>query len=147
MTNNISALRNSIPSTSDTVNVEVPPAPFSLIQKSAFYAAAEDLVAGGKTAIYDGVVVSLSLLLDAKKAEPDAELMLFVLSDGENTDGLNLGDVEEVVSSLGIPIYTIAYGEDLPELKQLSSLVEATMVKANEGNAAFTIGNLLNAQM
>ncbi len=132
---------------SDTVNVEVPPAPFSLIQKSAFYAAAEDLVAGGKTAIYDGVVVSLSLLLDAKKAEPDAELMLFVLSDGENTDGLNLGDVEEVVSSLGIPIYTIAYGEDLPELKQLSSLVEATMVKANEGNAAFTIGNLLNAQM
>lgn len=129
------------------VNVEVPPKPFNLIHKSSFYAATEDLTASGSAAVYNGVVVSLSLLLEAKKANPDSNLMLFVLSDGERSEGYHLSDIKEVVRGIGIPVYTIAYANEVAELKELSSLVEATMKKANEGNAEYAIGSLLNAQM
>lgn len=132
---------------SDRVNVSLPPKRFDLIQKSAFWAAVEDLQAGGNTAMYDGVMVSLSLLAKARQNNPDSKLLLFVLTDGETNRGYEFNQIARVVEGAGIPVYTIGYAQKITELKRLSSLVEAASLNANEGDVAYKIGNLLNAQM
>jgi len=130
-----------------TVNVVLPPKPFDLRQKSAFWAAVEDLETEGNTAMYNGIAVSLQLLLEQRKANPDSRLMLFVLTDGETNKGLKFGKLEEVIRGVGIPIYTIGYAEQIAELKQISALVEAASMNASQGDVGYKIGNLLNAQM
>jgi hypothetical protein len=44
-------------------------------------------------------------------------------------------------------VYTISYGEDISELKRLSTLNEAASLKADPGDIAYQIGALLNAEM
>ena len=39
--------------------------------------------ASGGTATFDGIAVAVKMLLEEKGKDPDAKLMLFVLSDGE----------------------------------------------------------------
>ena len=131
----------------ESVNVSLPPKEFDLIHKSAFYAAVEDLQAGGNTGMYNGILVSLSLLADAAKAEPNIKPALFVLTDGETNRGYDLRDTRELIQGLRIPVYTIGYAENISELKELSSLVEAASRNAAEGNIEYAIGSLLNAQM
>ncbi len=130
-----------------TVNVVLPPEPFDLRQKSAFWAAVEDLQTEGNTAMYDGIAVSLQLLLEQRKANPDTRLMLFVLTDGETNKGLKFNKMEEIIRGVGIPVYTIGYAEQIAELKQISALVEAASLNASQGDVGYKIGNLLNAQM
>lgn len=129
------------------VSVVLPIKKFDLNHKASFYAAVEDMVAEGGTAMYNGVVVALSRLLDEKRANPNAKVTLFVLTDGETKDGWKFKDVRDVVAALGIPIYTIGYEANLPVLQELSSLVEAASINANEEQVQYTIGALLNAQM
>ena len=102
---------------------------------------------GGKTAMYDGVAVSLSLLVDAAQKNPDAKPILFVLTDGETNVGLGYTKAQRVIQGLNIPVYTIGYEADLAELARLSSLVEAASINAGEGQIVYKIGTLLNAQM
>jgi Ca-activated chloride channel homolog len=129
------------------VSVVLPIRPFDLNHKASFHAAVEDMVVEGGTAMYNGIVVSLSMLLEEKRANPNAKLTLFVLTDGETNSGFALKDVREVITALGIPIYTIGYEADLPVLQELSSLVEAASINANEEQVQYKIGELLNAQM
>lgn len=131
----------------DVVNVSLPPKKFDLLQKSAFHAAVEDLDAAGGTAMYNGVIVSLSLLLDAIKSNPDTKPILFVLTDGQTNKGLEFESADDAVQGLGIPVYTIGYEAQIKELKRLSGLVEAVSRDAGEGNVSYEIGSLLNAQM
>ncbi len=128
-------------------SVLLSPKKFDLIQKSAFHAGVQDMQSGGQTGMYDGILVSLSLLLEAGKDNPTAKLLLFVLTDGESNQGYDFEDVRKVVQGVAVPIYTIGYAEQIDELKQLSSLVEAASRNAAEGNVSYTIGTLLNAQM
>ncbi len=132
---------------SDDVNIALPPKKFDLIQKSAFWAAVEDFSAGGNTAMYDGVVVSLKILTDAVSQNPDVKPLLFVLTDGEANRGFRFSEVARTIEGVRIPVYTIGYAERIDELKRLSSLVEAASMNATEGDVAYKIGNLLNAQM
>lgn len=129
------------------VRVVLPVKKFNLNHKAAFIAAAEDMVAGGGTAMYDGIAVALAQLVKAKQADPNVKPILFVLTDGETNDGLGFGDMEAVVKGLRIPIYTIGYEADLDELKKVSGLVEAATINASEGEIRYKIGSLLNAQM
>lgn len=129
------------------VSVVLPIKKFDLNHKASFHAAVEDMVAEGGTAMYNGVAVSLSLLLDEKRSNPNAKVTLFVLTDGETKDGWQFKEVRDVVSALGIPIYTIGYEANLPVLQELSSLVEAASINASEEQVQYKIGALLNAQM
>ncbi len=129
------------------VSVVLPIQPFNLSQKAAFHAAVEDMTAGGQTAMYSGIAVSLSMLLQEKQKNPNAKTTLFVLTDGETNNGLKFDDVRPVVQALGIPIYTIGYEANLPILQELSSIVEAASINADEGEVQYKIGALLNAQM
>jgi len=131
----------------DRVRVVLPVKKFNLNHKAAFIAAAEDMVPGGGTAMYDGIAVALSQLAKAKQADPNVKPVLFVLTDGETNGGMGFGDMEAVVKGLRVPIYTIGYEADFDELKRVSGLVEAATINASEGEIRYKIGSLLNAQM
>ena len=129
------------------VNVILPIKKFDLPQKAAFHAAVEDMYADGKTAMYDGIAVSLNLLIKEKQKNPNIKPILFVLTDGETNTGLTFNQIDEIIAGLNIPIYTIGYEANIGELKRLSSLVEAASLNADEGEIEYKIGSLLNAQM
>ena len=129
------------------VSVTLPIKRFNVRHKGAFIAAAEDMRAEGGTAMYDGIVVALQMLLEQREKDADAKLMMFVLTDGKTKDGLDYGDILPVVRGLRIPIYTIGYEADIEVLAQLSAIVEAASINAKEGEVGYKIGSMLNAQM
>lgn len=120
---------------------------FNFSHKSSFVAAIRDLAAGGSTAMYDGIIVSLKTLIDEKEKNPDVKPMLFVLTDGETNTGLKLKDVEQIIKGLKIPIYTIGYNANISGLKYLSSLNEAASINAETEDVIYKITSLFNAQM
>jgi len=132
---------------SSAVRQVLPIKKFNLAHKASFHAAVEDMQTEGKTAMYDGIAVSLSLLVKEKQKNPDIKPMLFVLTDGETNEGLTFGRIRPVISGLNIPIYTIGYEANIDELKRLSSLVEAASLNAGQEEIEYKIGSLLNAQM
>ncbi|MGN7610547.1 vWA domain-containing protein [Magnetococcales bacterium HHB-1] len=129
------------------VDVILPIKKFNFSHKSAYHAAVQDIQVSGNTAMYDGILVALSMLVKEKQKNPDIKPMLFVLSDGETNKGYLYDDVARVIEGIRIPVYTIGYEANLKEMKRLSSLVEAASINAGEGNVEYKIGSLLNAQM
>ena len=146
---NFVSTRNSIGliTFNDRVNVDLPIREFDLQQKSQFLGAVERMSAGGGTATNDAVLVAGYELLKFAKTHPEHKLTVFVLSDGDTRNGLALKDVEKVIQMLQIPVHSIAYAFESPDLKTISGLVEASYTESSTGSAAYQIGNLLNAQM
>ena len=118
---------------------------FDLNQQARYAAIAEDLSPGGGTAMYDGIVLGLSMLRAEQAADPDLKTILVVLTDGETTDGLDFDEVDQVIAGLRIPVYTVGFEADLDELGRLSSLVEAASIDAREEDVEFKIAALFNA--
>ena len=127
--------------------VVLPIKPFQLLHKSAFHSAVQQMEANGNTAMYDGIAVALSLLVEEKRTNPNAKPMLFVLTDGQTNRGLKFGDLDRVIEGLQIPVYTIGFEADIEELGRLSGLVEAASLNAGEKDIRYKIGSLLNSQM
>jgi Ca-activated chloride channel family protein len=130
---------------SDFATLKLPIAEFDLNHQAQFVAAIEDMSPTGATAMYDGIAVGLSMLLEHRQANPNSKLLLFVLTDGETNEGLVLGDIDEVIAGLRIPIYTVGFEADIDELTSLSSLVEAASINANEEDVEFKMAALFNA--
>jgi len=130
---------------SDEVVARLPVAEFDLIQQGKFVAAAEDMTPAGGTAMYDGVAVGLSMLLEQRETDPNAKLLLFVLTDGATNEGHTLDDVDEMIAGLRIPVYTVGFEADLDELAELASLVEAASINASLDDVEFKIASLFNA--
>lgn len=120
-------------------------AEFDLNQQGQFAAAVVDMNPTGSTAMYDGIMLGLSMLNDVKATDPNAKLLLFVLTDGETTTGLTFDDTAPVIAGLGIPVYTIGFEADIDELARLSSLVESASINANEDDVEFKMVSLFNA--
>jgi Ca-activated chloride channel family protein len=89
------------------VNLEI--GEFDDLQRAYFSGGVKSLSAGGGTATYDAVLVGLSMLLKKQQELPEAKLMLFVLSDGQQNEGYLYSRVAPIVGGLQIPIYSIAY--------------------------------------
>lgn len=132
---------------SDEVNINLPIAKFNLNQRSLFAGAVNDMQAAGSTAMYDGIVVASKMLMDEKAKNPNAKLMLFVLSDGETNSGHSLNDVENMLKTFKIPIYTIGYNANIKALQNLSSINEAASINADSEDVIYKLGSLFNAQM
>ena len=132
---------------SDRVTVLLPIKQFQMVQQSAFHTAVRGLSTGGKTAMYDGIAVSLSMLAEEKRKDPNVKPVLFVLTDGETNIGMSYGDMDNIIEGLQIPVYTIGFEANIDELKKLSSLVEAASLNAKIDDVSYTIGALLNTQM
>ncbi len=130
---------------SDQVSLRLPISEFDLNQQSRFVAAIEEMEAAGGTAMYDGVLLGLSMLLEHRQLVPDAKLILIVLTDGETMDGFSFGDVDETIAGLRIPVYTVGFEADITELAKLSTLVEAASINASEEDVEFKMSALFNA--
>ena len=130
---------------SDVTSKRLDIAQFDLNQQGRFAAAIEEMDANGGTAMYDGILVGLSMLVDARNADPNIKPLLFVLTDGETQSGLEFDDAAPVIAGLGIPVYTVGFEADLDELARLSSLVEAASINATEEDVEFKMASLFNA--
>lgn len=132
---------------SSDVNVNLPIGKFDLNQRSLFAGAVTDMQASGGTAMFDAIVVAANMLMEEKATNPDAKLMLFVLTDGETNRGYSFNDIEDMMEALKIPIYTIGYDADIQVLQNLSNINEAASVNADTEDVIYKLQNLFNAQM
>ncbi len=129
----------------DETRLRLPIAPFDLTQQGKFLQVVGEMDPNRGTAMYDGIVLGLSMLLEEQVSDPDAKLLLFVLTDGETVSGHKFGDVERVIQGLGIPIFTVGFEADVDELARLSALVEAASINASQSDVEFKIASLFNA--
>jgi Ca-activated chloride channel family protein len=136
---------------STRVEKTLPIATFNTLQQSRYQAAVNQMAVEEDTAMFDGIVVSLQMLMEFTKNNPSYRPMLFVLTDGNTNTGVfqSIDDIGPIVSSLNIPIYTIAYGEKVNTtlLKNISAINEAASMDAKDEAIINKIGSLLNAEM
>jgi len=132
---------------STDVNINLPIAKFNLNQRSLFAGAVDDLSANGSTSTFDAVIVATKMLREHKAKNPNAKLMMFVLSDGETNYGHSLDDIKDMMKAFAIPIYTIGYNADIKELEPLSQINEAASINADTDDVVYKLGSLFNAQM
>ena len=136
---------------SNDVHIDLPVAKFDLNQRSLFAGAVEDLQAGGSTSTFDGIAVAMKMLIDQKAAGPNADPNLrpriFVLSDGRSNTGHSLDDIRKIVQDLGIPIDTIGYNADIPELQAISVINEGACINADTEDVVYQLRNLFMADL
>lgn len=132
---------------SSDVNINLPVKKFDLNQRSYFVGAVTGMQATGNTAMFDAIVVGAKMLMEEREKNPNAKMMLFVLSDGETNRGYTFNDIENTLKSLKIPIYTIGYNADIKVLQNLSNINEAASINANTDDVIYKIRNLFNAEM
>lgn len=135
---------------SDKVYINLPIAQFDNKQRAYFSGAVKDLEVGGQTATYDAVLVGMQMLLDKSKEIPDANLMLFVLSDGAQNAGYELKRITPIVGGLGVSVYTIGYemtSSDKKDLQTLSEINEAVCIDADTEDIVNELRNLFNVNM
>lgn len=132
---------------SNDVNINLPIEKFDLNQRSLFTGAVQDMDASGGTATFDAIAVAVQMLLDEKEKNPDAKLMLFVLSDGETNIGHSLDDLREILESVKIPVHTIGYNANIEALENISRVNEATSINADSDDVIYKLGSLFNAEM
>ncbi|MBO6149109.1 MAG: VWA domain-containing protein [Lachnospiraceae bacterium] len=130
------------------VTIQVPLNKFDLTQQAYFKGGVEGLSAAGGTATYDGVIVALKMIEDKLPEVPDAKPIIFVLSDGDTNSGYSYKEIEDVVSGLKVPVYTINYNYEGSEaLSRLSNINEAASINAGTDDVVYQLKNLLNASM
>ena len=132
---------------SDNIMVNLPIAQFDLEQRSYFAGAVENLISGGNTATYDALMQGVKMINEMKEQIPEANTMIFLLSDGLCNRGTDYDVAEKIVKHYGIPIYTIGYNEEIDSLKDLSSINEAVYIDADNDDVVYELSALFNAQM
>lgn len=121
---------------------------FDETQRAYFSGAVKSLTANGGTATYDAVLVALNILKAGSEQIPDAKLMLFVLSDGQQNVGYGLNRITDIVGGMNVPVYTIGYNlQDSSELRRLSEINEAALINAKTDNIVNELRNLFNVQL
>jgi len=136
-------------SSSNDITIDLPINKFTPEQHSLFYGAVNDLQSRGDTATNSALVAAMDMLVkeQTKLGLSDAKLRVFLLSDGQQNDGLSMSQIKGIVSGLKIPIYTIGYNNDIASLKELSSLNEAYCVNADSSDVVMNIKQLFTAQL
>ena len=132
---------------STDVNINLPIGKFDINQRSLFTGAVEDMNAGGSTAMFDGIIVGTKMLMEEKAKNPNAKLLLFVLTDGDTNSGHSLNDVEGMLKALKLPIYTIGYNANIKTLQTVSNINEAASINADTDDVVYKLGSLFNAEM
>lgn len=134
------------------VHVELPIEKFDEEQKAYFSGAVKNLTVEDATATYDALLVAMKMMIDKKAEIPNAKMMLFVLSDGDQNRGYSLDRVAPIVGGLKIPVYSIGYNitadsDPAKELTRLSNINEAAMINADSGDLVNQLRNLFNTQL
>ena len=137
---------------SASVHLNLPIDEFDAEHRAYFSGAVKDLDIEGSTATYDAVLVGLKMMIDKKEEIPNAKMMMFVLSDGDQNAGYSLNRIEPIVSGLKIPIYTIGYNLEsdskaVKELERLSGINEASLINATSDDLINHMRNLFNVEL
>lgn len=134
---------------STDVTINLPIKPFDSTQRAYFTGSVKNLSASGGTATYDAVLTGLNMLVKASAEVPDAKLMMFLLTDGEQNKGYSLSRIAPIVGGTAIPVYTIAYNysDSSKELEALSGINESAALNANSDNIVNQLRNLFNVEM
>jgi len=136
---------------SNDVHIDLPIAEFDLNQRSLFAGAVNDLQAAGSTATFDAIAIAMQMLIDQKalgpNADPNLKPRIFVLSDGKSNTGHSPGDIKGIVQGLGIPIHTIGYNANIPELEDISRINEGVFINADNEDVAYKLGSLFDYVM
>ena len=132
---------------SDDIMINLPIAQFDLEQRSYFAGAVEHLSSGGNTATYDALLQGIKMINDMKEQVPEANTMIFLLSDGLCNRGVEYETAEKIAKYYAVPIYTIGYNEQIDSLKALSSINEAVYIDADSDDVVYELSALFNAQM
>lgn len=130
-----------------TINLEI--AQFDATQKAYFSGEVKNLTASGSTASYDAILVALDMLKDAAEEIPNAQLMLFLLSDGEQNEGYSLDRITPIVAGMEVPVYTIGYNytDENGELDELAEINEAAALNADSDDIVNQLRNLFNVTL
>ena len=136
----------------DNVHINLPIKQFDDEQRAYFSGAVKALDIEGSTATYDAVLKALKMMIEKKEEIPNAKMMLFVLSDGDQNRGYNLDRVAPIVGGLKIPVYTIGYNLESgsraeKELKRLSGINEASLINASSTDLINHMRNLFNVEL
>ncbi len=137
---------------SNTVHINLPIDTFDEEQRAYFSGAVKALDVEGNTATYDAVLVGLKMLAEKKEEIPNARLMMFVLSDGEQNEGYSLDRITPIVEGMDVPIYTIGYNLSsgsaaANQLQKLSGINEASLINATTDDLINHMRNLFNVQL
>ena len=137
---------------SDDVYLNLPIGQFDDKQRAYFSGAVKSLTANGGTATYNATLVALQMILEKAEEVPDAKLMLFVLSDGEQNRGYSLSRITPIVGGLKVPVYTIGYNIEsdsspAQELNTLSGINEAALINASSDDIVNQLRNLFNVEL
>jgi Ca-activated chloride channel homolog len=134
---------------SSDVHIDLPIAKFDLMQRSLFAGAVTDLQPGGNTATFNAIAIAFKMLLDQKAighdADPNLKPKIFLLSDGETNRGHSLDEINGILDVFGVPVYTIGYNADIPELQKISKRTEGACINADNEDVAYKIRKLFNS--
>lgn len=123
-------------------------APFDELEQKRLFAAIDQLQPDGATALYDGLAVGLSELMEKQKADPNGQFDLLLLTDGERTEGLSLEQIQDVVKHSNVRIYPIAYGEvDQKELEGLAAIREGTVYEGTPEKVQVLLKDLFQTKL
>ena len=132
---------------STDVTILLRPGEFDLEQQSKFKGAVENMSTGGTTGTCNGLLVGIDLVLKELEGMENAEGMVFLLSDGDSDHGYGLNDIKGVISTVGIPVYTIGYNESVSLLEKISDINEAACINATSDDVVYKLKNLFNSNL
>lgn len=104
--------------------------------------AANALVAGGDTAIYDSLRAAYRIAVKQKQQRPDTFVSIVLMTDGENTVGWSASEFEEYYADLGddaqgIPTFVVLFGNsDTEALTRIAELTGGKAFDALSGDLA-----------
>ncbi|MCC5599545.1 vWA domain-containing protein [Nostoc favosum] len=103
-------------------------APFNELEQKRLFAAIDQLRPDGETALYDGLAVGLADLMEKQKTDPKGRFYLLLLTDGERTNGLDFGQIKDVIKHSRVRVYPIAYGKvNQQELEAIAAIREGSV--------------------
>ena len=129
------------------VTIEVPIRRFDSEQRSYFVGHVQNLEPLGQTATFDATLVALNMIKEEMETNPNVRPIIFLLSDGETNRGNTLERITPIVEALGVPVITIGFNDEFPELEALSEINEGISINAINDDLMYHLRNLFNAGM
>lgn len=124
---------------SSSVTRELPITQFDNDQRALFNGVVKKFQANGSTYTHEALMVACDMLLEAKEQHPDATGMIFLLTDGEANGKYTFEDSESILKGLKIPVHCIGFNQGSDELDELSKLVEASYIKADNDDVSYQL--------
>lgn len=124
---------------SDDVTINLPIGQFDNDYRAYFNGAVKKFRSGGSTHTHEALIVAADMVQKAKEKYPEAKPMIFLLTDGEANGWYSYSDSASIIKGLKIPVHCIGFNGGSNELTDISSLVEASYIQADNEDVAYQL--------